>query len=174
MQNAESSMQMQMQIENCRFQLFFLNPQMICLLLALSTIALISAHPNANVESVVVKQLQNDTTFLFSVTISHADESEDEHYCNGWSVYSNDGKETLFSSPGGSRDGLTVHFTAANEPMPSKGVVHIPVIVSEVVVRAHDKQHGFGGAEIVVDLVLAREKGEYNSFVSRKSRLNPL
>lgn len=146
----------------------------VCCLLATLSIAMISAHPNANVESVIAKQLQNDTTFLFTVTISHEDESEDEHFCNGWSVYSNDGKETLFSSPGGSRDGLTVRFAAANEPMPSKGVVQIPVHVDEVVVRAHDKQHGFGGAEVLVDLVAARAKGEFNSIVSQKSRLNPL
>jgi hypothetical protein len=65
---------------------------------------LIAAHPNANVETAIAKSLQNDT-FLFTVTIDHEDEIGTDHYCDGWSVYSDDGKETLFTSPGGSRDG---------------------------------------------------------------------
>lgn len=134
---------------------------------------LIAAHPNANVETAIAKSLQNDT-FLFTVTIDHEDEIGTDHYCDGWSVYSDDGKETLFTSPGGSRDGLTVHFAGPNEPMPSQGVVFIPKSVDSVVVRAHDKEHGFGGTEVFVDMDVIRIAGEYKSILKRPSRLNPL
>jgi hypothetical protein len=150
-----------------------MNVVVVVALFLLTTLTLVASHANANVESALVKSLQNDT-YLFAVTISHEDELDAEHYCDGWSVYSDDHKETLYTSPGGSRDGLTVHFDAPNTPQPSQGVVYIPSNVEAIVVRAHDKQHGFGGTELFVNMDVIRVAGEYKSVLTRPSRINPL
>jgi hypothetical protein len=105
--------------------------------LLLCVVVGVAAHANANVKRVVVKYLQDDT-FLFDVAIDHDDDGE--HFCDGWSVYSDNTAMTLYTSATGSREGMTVHFAAPLETETSQGTVVIPKNVERVVVRAHDKQ----------------------------------
>lgn len=133
--------------------------------------ASVRAHANADVQMVKVQHLTNET-FLFEVQIEHDDEPE--HYCDGWSVYSDDKAMTLFKSQAGARDGLTVHFPGPLAEPTSKGTVVVPARVDRVVVRAHDRQHGFGGLEVVVELDEARNGGIVTSTNARESKIAAL
>lgn len=80
----------------------------------------------------------------FSVTVEHADEGWD-HYADKWEILDTDGNVL------GVRKLLHPHvreqpFTRA------LGDVEIPEGVTEVVIRAHDSVHGYGGAELTVEI----------------------
>lgn len=139
--------------------------------LLLCVVVGVAAHANANVKRVVVKYLQDDT-FLFDVAIDHDDDGE--HFCDGWSVYSDNTAMTLYTSATGSREGMTVHFAAPLETETSQGTVVIPKNVERVVVRAHDKQHGFGGLEITIEVGAARQRGSVESSTQRESKIAAL
>ncbi|MGF1611402.1 MAG: hypothetical protein ACFCUQ_18510 [Kiloniellales bacterium] len=80
----------------------------------------------------------------FNVTVRHGDEGWD-HYADQWDVLGPDG--TLY----GSRVLLHPHET--EQPFTrSLGGVAIPEDVTSVVIRARDKLHGYGGAELTVTL----------------------
>lgn len=80
--------------------------------------------------------------YTFSVTVKHADEGWD-HYADAWEVLAPDGtvlgKRTLYHPHVGEQP-----FTRA-----LSGVA-VPPGMSEVVVRAHDNVHGYGGREMRV------------------------
>jgi hypothetical protein len=87
---------------------------------------------------------KNDSICRFDVTVRHDDEGW-EHYANRWEVLSPDG-EILAT-----RELMHPHdneqpFTRSLES------VKIPGGLLEVVVRAHDLIHGYGGKGIVVKL----------------------
>jgi len=85
-----------------------------------------------------------DGTWSFSVTVRHDDEGWD-HYADRWEVLEPDG-EVL-----GTR--VLMHPHVGEQPFTrSLGGVKIPKGVSEVVVRARDSVHGYGGKEVVVEL----------------------
>ena len=87
-----------------------------------------------------------DGTWSFSVTVRHDDEGWD-HYADRWDVMSPDG-EVL-----GTR--VLYHPHVGEQPFTrSLGGVEIPKGLLEVVVRAHDLVHGYGGKEEVVELKL--------------------
>ena len=75
----------------------------------------------------------------FDVTVRHDDAGWD-HYANQWDVLSPDG-ELL-----GTRELLHPHDNEQPFTRSLSGVV-IPDGVSEVIVRAHDSVHGWGGRE---------------------------
>ena len=86
-----------------------------------------------------------DGTWSFSVTVRHDDEGWD-HYADRWEVLGPDGE--VF----GTR--VLMHPHVGDQPFTrSLGGVKIPKGVSEVVVRAHDLVHGYGGKEMEVKLI---------------------
>lgn len=83
-------------------------------------------------------------TCRFSVSVEHADEGWD-HYADKWEVVAPDGGVL------GVRELAHPHMD--EQPFTrSLGGVEIPDGVQEVTIRAHDSVHGFGGAEIRVEL----------------------
>ena len=81
-------------------------------------------------------------TYNFSVTVEHADEGWD-HFANKWEVVAPDGT-TL-----GVRK--LAHPHVEEQPITrSQSGIKIPEGVKEVIVRAHDSVHGFGGKEMRV------------------------
>lgn len=83
-------------------------------------------------------------TFRFDVTVRHADEGWD-HYANRWEVVGPDG--TVLATR------ILHHPHVEEQPFRrSLDGVAIPDGIARVTVRAGDSRHGFGGAEIVVDL----------------------
>lgn len=82
--------------------------------------------------------------YRFDVSVAHSDEGWD-HYANKWDVVALDG--TVL----GTR--VLLHPHVGERPFTrSLGGVEIAADVQQVRVRAHDLVHGYGGAEIVVDL----------------------
>lgn len=80
----------------------------------------------------------------FSVTVEHADEGWD-HYADKFDIIGPDG--TVY----GTR--ILHHPHVEEQPFTrSLGGVKIPDEVDEVIVRAHDSVHGYGGKTITTDL----------------------
>ena len=80
----------------------------------------------------------------FDVTVKHGDEGW-QHYANRWEVLSPDG-EILATR-------VLAHPHDNEQPFTrSLANVRIPSDLHEVVVRAHDLQHEYGGEEFVVKL----------------------
>lgn len=85
-----------------------------------------------------------DGAYRFDVTVRHADDGW-EHYADRWQVLAPDG--TVL----GERVLLHPHDT--EQPFTrSLGGIAIPDDIRTVRVRAHDSRHGWGGAELTVDL----------------------
>lgn len=81
-------------------------------------------------------------TYRFDVTVRHGDTGWD-HYADKWDVVAPDG--TVL----GTRE--LAHPHESEQPFTrSLGGVRIPETVGEVSVRAHDKVHEYGGAEVRV------------------------
>lgn len=77
-------------------------------------------------------------TWRFDVTVSHADEGWD-HYADAWEIAAPDG--TVL----GTR--ALAHPHETEQPFTrSLGGVEIPRSVTKVVIRAHDRVHGWGEA----------------------------
>lgn len=84
-------------------------------------------------------------TYRFDVTVRHADEGW-KHYADAWQVRAPDG--TVL----GTR--ILVHPHENEQPFTrSLAGVHIPERVTMVTIRAHDLVHGYGGAEMRVDVL---------------------
>lgn len=82
--------------------------------------------------------------YSFDVTLHHADEGWD-HYADAWDVLGPDGRVL------GTR--VLYHPHVDEQPFTrSLSGVKIPAGVTEVTIRAHDKLHEYGGAELVVEL----------------------
>ena len=80
----------------------------------------------------------------FEVTVRHGDTGWD-HYANKWDVLAPDGSVL------GTRTLLHPHEN--EQPFTrSLGGVAVPEGVGSVRIRAHDSEHGYGGAEIEVPL----------------------
>ncbi|WP_206378297.1 hypothetical protein [Sneathiella limimaris] len=81
--------------------------------------------------------------FRFSVTVRHEDQGWD-HYADKWDVLDMDGNVL------GTR--VLMHPHDNEQPFTRSMKISIPMHVKKVTVRAHDKVHGYGGAEIVLKL----------------------
>lgn len=83
-------------------------------------------------------------TYRFDVTVRHADAGWD-HYADKWQVVGPDG--TVFG------ERVLAHPHDNEQPFTrSQSGIAIPDGVSSVSIRAHDKVHGWGGAELSVEL----------------------
>jgi hypothetical protein len=114
------------------------------LILTLLAMAYLSAQAGeADVLDVKVS-CNSDSICRFDVTAKHDDEGW-EHYANRWEVLSPDG-EILATR-------VLAHPHDNEQPFTrSLGSVKIPSDLHEVVVRAHDLIHEYGGKEVVVKL----------------------
>lgn len=97
----------------------------------------------ADIIDVVVLRLE-DETYRFDVTVNHSDEGWD-HYADRWEIIGPDntvlGTRTLF------------HPHVGEQPFTrSLSGIKIPKGISQVVVRAHDSIHEYGGRSITVIL----------------------
>lgn len=100
----------------------------------------------ANVDSATVRQDGN--TWHFDVTVSHADEGW-EHYADQWDVVASDGRVLASRA--------LAHPHVNEQPFTrSLSGVEIPDDIREVVIRARDSVHGYGGREF--RLVLPRQE----------------
>ena len=96
-----------------------------------------------DVEKVVVRQSAAGV-YGFDVTLRHADTGW-EHYADAWEI--RDGEGNLLATR------VLVHPHVNEQPFTrSLGGVAIPAGLTRVTVVAHDSQHGYGGAEMIVDL----------------------
>ena len=82
--------------------------------------------------------------WTFNVTVAHTDEGW-SHYADRWEVVAPDGRLL------GTRTLLHPHVREQPFTRSLSGVV-IPEGVTRVIIRAHDKEHGLGGAEVTVEL----------------------
>jgi hypothetical protein len=90
---------------------------------------------------------EKDGTWSFSVTVRHGDDGWD-HYADRWDVLGPEGE--VF----GTR--ILLHPHVGEQPFTrSLGGVEVPESVTEVVIRARDSVHGYGGKEAQIKL---REK----------------
>jgi len=119
----------------------------ICMLLLAGTGSLSGAFATQAGEADVVAAKYtraNDGTYRFDVTVRHADDGWD-HYADKWQVVVADGTvvgERILAHPHDNEQPFT---------RSQSGIV-IPEGVSTVTIRAHDKVHGWGGAELKVEL----------------------
>ena len=93
----------------------------------------------ANVVGVAVER--DGDAYDFAVTLHHDDDGE-EGYANWWQVEDLDGERL------GRRDLLHAH---SDQPFTRSTTVEVPDGVTCVVVRGHDRTHGYGGRLAVVD-----------------------
>jgi hypothetical protein len=92
----------------------------------------------------VKTQKKTDGSYIFSVTVSHADEGWG-HYADRWEVVTLDGKIL------GTR--VLLHPHVGEQPFTrSLAGVEIPEGINKVIIRARDSVHGYGGKEIEVEL----------------------
>jgi hypothetical protein len=83
-------------------------------------------------------------TWRFDVAVRHDDAGWD-HYADAWDILGPDG--TVL----GTRKLLHPHETEQPFTRSLSGVA-IPDVVTTVTIRAHDSVHGYGGAEMTVEL----------------------
>ncbi|PWE33520.1 hypothetical protein DDZ14_04840 [Maritimibacter sp. 55A14] len=93
---------------------------------------------------VAAEASQGAAGWRFDVTVRHADTGWD-HYADGWSVHAPDGTEL------GHRKLMHPHVNEQPFTRSLSGV-RIPDGVDRVTIRAHDSVHGWGGAEVVLEL----------------------
>lgn len=100
----------------------------------------------ADVVAVTVR-LEANGTYDFAVAVRHADEGWN-HYVDRWEILAPD-RSVLATR-------RLRHPHVDEQPVTRDlAAVRIPPGVDQVVVRAHDTQHGYGGSEMVVDLSAA-------------------
>ena len=94
----------------------------------------------ADVIDVKVVKVDADV-YRFSVTVRHEDEGWD-HYADRWDILDMEGNNL------GSR--VLMHPHEDEQPFTRSKTLSLPMHVEKVRIRAHDKVHGTGGAEIGV------------------------
>ena len=114
---------------------------------AVSLLALLLWTPRAwggkaNVLFVEATQ-ESEDLWTFSVTVSHDDKGP-THWADFWRVRTPEGKEL------GRR--VLLHSHEGEQPVTRDAQIRIPPTVRIVVVEAHDKLHGLGGATVTLDL----------------------
>ena len=85
-----------------------------------------------------------DGTYRIEATVRHADASW-EHYADRWEVLAPDGTKL------GTR--VLLHPHDDEQPFTRRiSAVRIPSAIKEVILRAHDSRHGYGGREYKLSL----------------------
>ncbi|MEH6401973.1 MAG: hypothetical protein V7750_01280 [Sneathiella sp.] len=92
----------------------------------------------ADVLNVKIVKTEADI-YRFSVTVQHVDEGWD-HYADRWEVL--DTKREVL----GTR--VLMHPHENEQPFTRSMTLSIPMHVKTVTIRAHDKEHGYGGQEV--------------------------
>ena len=118
----------------------------LCVLAFGSFMALVAPPVMAGEADVVgVKIIKEGTgTYRFDVSVRHDDEGW-KHYADGWDVVAPDGSVL------GTRE--LAHPHENEQPFTrSLAGVRIPETVKEVSIRAHDLVHGYGGAEMRIQV----------------------
>lgn len=107
--------------------------------------ALMAAPASAGEADVVAVEARpaGGDGWRFDVTLRHADEGWD-HYADKWDIVAPDGSVL------GTR--VLFHPHVDEQPFTRSHGVQVPKDVDTVTVRAHDKIHGYGGAEMTVEL----------------------
>ncbi len=124
---------------------FFMVMVIFMVMVAAAVVAFSAAPSAAGEADVVGVEMHPDGTgtYSFDVTVRHADAGWD-HYADAWEVVTPDGKTVLATR-------TLLHPHENEQPFTrSLSGVRIPDGVTEVIVRAHDKVHGYGGAEMRV------------------------
>jgi hypothetical protein len=122
-----------------------LNVRMLLMTAGGSLLACVSSSAGeADVVAAAFEQAA-DGTYRFDVTVRHADAGW-QHYADRWQVIGPDG--TVY----GERVLAHPHDTEQPFTRSQSGIV-IPAGIDSVSIRAHDKLHGWGGAELDVDLI---------------------
>lgn len=86
----------------------------------------------------------SDTVCSFSVTLQHEDEGWD-HFANRWEILDSNGNVIDVRE--------LAHPHVNEQPFTrSLGNVKVPAGLSEVVIRAHDSVHLYGGKQLIVEL----------------------
>lgn len=112
----------------------------VCLIAALATLPAAAFAGETDVVDVSVRGAGD--AFSFDVTLAHADTGWD-HYADKWDVVGPDG--TVYATR------VLAHPHVDEQPFTrSKSGVKIPAGIKEVIVRGHDKVHGYGGKEMKV------------------------
>ena len=92
----------------------------------------------------VVAQSSAAGTYRFDVTLSHADEGW-AHYADGWEIRDGDGSVLAKR--------VLAHPHVNEQPFTrGLGGVRLPASLTSVTIAAHDSVHGYGGAEMTIDL----------------------
>jgi len=105
---------------------------------------LISLQAHAGKADVVDVKTDCKASCTFYVTVKHGDEGWD-HYANKWEILTTDGKIIATR--------VLLHPHEEEQPFTrSLSNVVIPDGVKQVVVRAHDSVHGYGGRQMTVDI----------------------
>ncbi len=111
----------------------------------------LSATPISADEADVVSATIKETApgvYTISATVRHGDEGWD-HYADGWEVVGPNGK--LISKR------VLAHPHVNEQPFTrSKTGIRIPSSVTEVVIRAHDGVHGYGGETVTLQVPRAK------------------
>ena len=93
---------------------------------------------------------EGEDLWTFSVTVRHDDKGP-THWADWWRVRTPEGKEL------GRR--VLLHSHEDEQPFTRDAQIRIPPHVRTVVVEAHDKVHGLGGATVTVDLTKPAGQG---------------
>jgi hypothetical protein len=119
------------------------------ILIALGLFAVPGDVAAGKADVVFVEATQEDAeAWSFAVTVRHDDRDRD-HWADWWRVRTPDGREL------GRR--VLLHSHVDEQPFTRDARIRIPRDVRTVIVEAHDKVHGLGGAAVTVDL--ARPSG---------------
>ena len=105
---------------------------------------------DANVTEVFARE-EPDGTWTFHVGVTHNDVNWYD-YADGWNVVLPDGS-VVKPDPFSQFTRALRHPHVEEQPFvrTQKGIV-LPEGVDKVTIRAHDKKHGWGGEEVIVDL----------------------
>jgi hypothetical protein len=115
----------------------------VCLLALIISLTQVFAG-EADVVAVDVRHEGGAGAWRLDVSVKHSDEGWD-HYADKWDVTGVDG--TVYG------ERVLLHPHVGEQPFTrSQSGIRIPDSVAEIVVRAHDSVHGYGGVEITVDL----------------------
>lgn len=93
---------------------------------------------------------ESGDVWTFSVTVKHDDKGPN-HWADWWRVRTPEGREL------GRR--VLLHSHEDEQPFTRDERIRIPPNLRSVVVEAHDKVHGLGGATVTVDLTKPAGQG---------------
>lgn len=113
-------------------------------LIGLLMLAGLSTASAGEADVVKVEAFATGDTWSFNVTVAHGDTGWG-HYADKWDIVAPDG--TVLGT-------RTLYHPHVDEQPFTRSLsgVSIPAGIDTVTVRAHDSVHGYGGAEMTVDL----------------------